>query len=201
MIPYKKDLKYSIISGLITGIIAWKLFNFLGIPVFFNISYAWLILVIPIFWFIGVNFGYFLGRIYKPFDQFGRFTAVGFTNAAVDFGILNLFFFLTGTSSGFLFSVFKTVSFLAAMINSYVFNKYWTFDAGKTHGGKTEFAEFAGVAVLAIIVNVGTASLVVGLIDPIGGLGANAWANVGAAVGAATALMFSFLGFRRVFKK
>jgi putative flippase GtrA len=197
----KKDLQYSLISGLMTGFIVWRLTIFLGIPEFFGIKYYWLIIVLPILWFLGVNLGYFLGRFFKPFNQFGRFAAVGFTNAAVDFGILNLLIALSGVATGIFFSIFKTTSFLVALSNSYFFNKYWTFEAGKSHGGIIEFFSFGGVVVFAWFVNVGTASLVVYFIDPIGNLTPEAWANVGAVVGSAAALLFSFGGFKKVFNK
>ena len=198
---YKKDLKFSVIAGLITGFIVWKLTIFLNIPELFNISYIILIPLIPVIWFAGVNLGYFLGIFFKPFNQFGKFVAVGFTNAAVDFGILNLAIYWSGVSAGLPYSLFKAVSFLVAMFNSYAFNKYWTFEAGKSKGGSSELAQFASVAVLSVLVNVGVASLVVNFIDPIGGLNSNGWANVGAVAGSAAALVFSFIGFRRVFKK
>lgn len=197
----KKDLQFSLISGLITGVIVWQLTIFLEIPEFFNIEYYWLIVIVPILWFAGVNLGYFLGRFIKPFNQFGRFAAVGFTNTAVDFGILNLFIALSGIATGIFFSVFKTTSFLVALFNSYLFNKHWTFEAGKSHGGFKEFFSFGGVVIFAWFVNVGTASLVVYLIDPIGNLTPEAWANVGAIFGSAAALLFSFGGFKRVFNK
>jgi len=197
----KKDLKFSLIAGLITGFIVWRLSIFLEIPEFFNIKYYWLILGTPVLWFLGVNLGYFLGQFIKPFNQFGRFSAVGFTNAAVDFGILSLLIFLTGIAVMPLYAVFKTISFIGAFLNSYVFNKYWTFEAGRSHGGLKEFFSLGGVVVFAWLVNVGTASLVVHFIDPIGNLTPEAWANVGAVVGSATALLVSFGGFKKVFNK
>jgi putative flippase GtrA len=197
----RKDLKYSLISGLLTGFIIWRLTVFLDIPEFFEIPYFYAVFIVPVVWFLGVNFGYFLGQWLSPFNQFGRFAAVGFTNAAVDFGILNSLIFLTSIDQGFWFSVFKATSFFVALLNSYYFNKYWTFEAGRSGGGAREFTGFTGVVVLAAFVNVGVASFVVNLIDPVAGLGSEAWANVGAIAGSAAALLFSFTGFRRVFGK
>jgi len=197
----KKDIQYSLVSGLMTGFIVWRLSIFLNIPEIFEIPYYWGIVIIPFVWFVGVNLGYFLGKYFKPFNQFGRFTAVGFTNAAVDFGILNLLIALTGIAILPWYAVFKTVSFIGGLSNSYVFNKFWTFEAGESGGGSGEFAKFVGVVVFAWFVNVGTASLVVYLIDPIGNLTPEAWANVGAIVGAAFALLLSFTGFKKVFNK
>ena len=58
----KKDLLFSIATGLITGIIAWQIFVFLGVfeKLGFEIRPAVMILVVPILWILGVNLGYFL---------------------------------------------------------------------------------------------------------------------------------------------
>lgn len=198
----KKDLVFSLTTGLTTGIIVWRIAVFLELPLFFDINYFWLVFLVPILWIFGVNLGYFLGRTIVFFNQFGRFTAVGFTNAAVDFGILNILIAFSGVASGGLFSTFKGASFFIATIHSYLWNKYWVFEAGESRGGQSEFFKFAVVAGLAIIVNVGAASFIVNGVDPLFGFNENVWANVGAVVGSAVALVFSFVGFKIVvFKK
>lgn len=198
----KKDFWFSIITGFYTGFIAWRIIVFLNGPEIVGISVAWLLVIVPVFWVIGVNLGYFLGRWWTFFNQFGKFAAIGFTNAAVDFGILNLLIASTGLAVGIAFSAFKAVSFVAATLHSYLWNKYWTFDSGQSHGGESEFFKFFGVTMVALIVNVGLASLIVNLIDPLFGFDQKLWANVGAVAGSAAALFFSFIGFKLVvFKK
>lgn len=198
----KKDLIFSLITGLTTGLVGWKVLLFLGRTDVFGYSLAWLIVIIPVTWFIGVNFGYFLGKWMPFFNQFGRFVAVGFTNAAVDFGVLNLQISLTGIESGWHYSVFKSVSFIIGVTHSYIWNKYWVFEAGQSGGGRSELVKFLAVNVVAIIVNVGIASFVVNYVDPIGGLNTKIWANVGAVVGSAFAISLTFVGARLiVFKK
>ena len=198
----KKDALYSIITGFTAGFLAWRIFAFLNISNFYFLPGAWLTVLIPVLWIIGVNLGYFLGRWMPFFNQFGKFVAIGFTNATVDFGILNLFIFLTGITAGFWYPVFKIGSFSAGLIHSYIWNKYWAFKAGASKGGKAEFLKFAGVAIAALFVNVGTASFVVNFVHPVLGIDAKGWANIGAVAGSAMALSFSFIGFRlTVFKK
>ena len=198
----KKDLVFSLITGFITGLIAWRIFDFLNIPLFKGVPFAWLTVIVPVLWILGVNLGYFLGRWFSFFNQFGKFAAIGFTNAAVDFGVLNLLIFYSDIASGTFFSVFKAVSFITATIHSYFWNKYWAFEAGKTPVSREEFTKFFFVTLAALLVNVGVASLVVNIIGPSFGLSERAWANVGAVVGSAVALIISFVGFRTVvFKK
>mgnify|MGYP003392932493 CR=1 FL=1 len=197
----KKDLVFSIATGFITGVIAWRILVFLEIGTAYSSFLPYLVIIVPLLWIFGVNLGYFLGNYINFFNQFGRFAAVGFTNAAVDFGILNLLISSSGVSEGSLYSVFKGGSFLIATLHSYFWNKFWVFEAGQNKGA-VEFGKFIGVSVGAVLVNVLAASAVVGLIDPAFGLSKEVWANVGAIVGSGTALIFSFLGFRiLVFKR
>ena len=154
--------------------------------------------IVPVLWIFGVNLGYFLGRWMAFFNQFGRFAAVGFTNAAVDFGVLNLLIAFTGQSEGTYYSVFKAVSFLGALLHSYIWNKFWVFESGESHGGGTEFGKFLTVSVLTLLLNVGVASAVVHFHPDIANIDAKRWANLGAVAGAAIGLMFNFIGLRMV---
>lgn len=197
----KKDLAFCVITGLIAGFSLWRISNFLKIPEFFGVTYAWLIVIVPVIWILGVNLGYLLGRRLPFFKQFGKYAAIGFTNAAVDFGVLNLLIYLTGISNGVQYTAFKGISFICAVIPSFFWNKYWAFNAGSTSKGLTEFLKFMSVMIIAIFVNDGIASLVVNYVHPVWGLAALAWANIGAIVGSAASLIFSFVGFKvTVFK-
>lgn len=201
----KRDLVFSITTGLITGIIAWRIFSYLGVNTILGLSLFSLVFIVPVFWIVGVNLGYFLGRWLAFFNEFGKFVAIGFTNAAVDFGILNLSIYFTGIAGGLHYSLFKGISFTIAIIHSYMWNKFWVFGAekaGQDAVSVTQFGKFFGVAIVAAIFNILVASLVVNFVTPIAGLDAKAWANIGAVIGSATALILSFVGFRlAVFKK
>lgn len=191
----RTDVRSAIITGLTTGVVTWQLIDFLIPAVPSGINPAFLVLLVPILWLLGVQLGYFLARYFAFFRRFGRFAAIGFTNAAVDFGVLFLLIGLTGLNTGFYFSFYKGISFIAASVHSYYWNKFWAFDAGASGGGAGEIAKFFAVAAVAIVVNVAVASAVVAL-GPLGDLTADQWAGVGAVVGSAIALIFSFLGFK-----
>lgn len=197
----KKDLIFSLFTGFYAGFIAWRILVFLEVPRFNNVSFVWLMVLVPVLWILGINLGYFLSRWFGFFNQFGKFAAIGFTNAAVDFGILNLFIFYSGAVSGILFSIFKGISFITAAVHSYFWNKYWTFEAGKNGVSSAEFFKFLIISVIATFINVMAASVVVNIIGPQFGLSGEIWANVGAVAGSALALIASFVGFRTfVFK-
>ena len=198
----RKDLYFSVITGLIAGFIAWRIFIFLELPEFIGISYAWLAVFVPILWILGVNLGYFLGRWFEFFNQFGKFSAIGFTNAAVYFGILNILIFWSDTNKGVWYSVFVATAFIIATFHSYFWNKYWVFESGKSKISGEELGKFFAAYILAGLVNIVVASGVVNILDPMFGLTTDQWANMGGVVGSATALVISFIGVKAtVFKK
>src|SRR3989344_6255272 len=192
----RRDLGFAVLTGLITGTIGWRIFEFLKTPEFYNIPWSLLIVVVPVLWILGVLLGYLLGQWLNFFNQFGKFAAIGFTNAAVDFGILNILISQTGFVDGKGYSAMKSISFLIALCSSYIWNKYWAFHSKNNEGGATEFGKFFIVTVVSFSINVGIATLVVNYIQPFAGLNAHIWANVGAVAGSAIALVFSFVGFK-----
>lgn len=195
-----KDVTYALITGLTTGLIADGILTYLGSKLPFGVHSSTLIWLIPVLWVLGVQLGYTIGVVFRPFIQFGRFAAIGFANALVDFGVLYLLIAWTGLSAGLAYIAFKAVSFSVATVHSYFWNKYWAFDASSTRGGSSEIGRFLLVALASIVVNVAAASLTVALSPA--GFSPQAWAGVGAIVGSGVALIFSFVGFRVfVFRK
>ncbi len=201
----KKDLKFSLLTGVLTGFMAWKVLDSLGVPSIWSESqgsWAWLIAIVPFIFIFGTWLGYFLGQWFKFFDQFGKFSVIGFTNAAMDFGVLNFLIVHTGYDAGWWYTMFKGSSFIIASFASYLWNKYWAFNAGNTRGGGVEFGKFFAVAILGLIINNGVASSVVNFIEPLGKLDTHAWANIGAVAGAAISLIATFTGYKlAVFRK
>lgn len=182
----KKDVLYAIITGITAGLLAWIIFKHLGKP-----TTILLVIIVPILWILGVQLGYFLGRWVSFFDQFGKFAAIGFTNFAVDAGVLNLLMYLTGITGGAGFTVWKSISFVVAVTHSYLWNKLWTFQSRQTAG--KEFIKFMTVMIASWLINVGVASLVLFIMGP-----SVAHANIAAVIGSAVALIFSFIGFKVV---
>ena len=137
--------------------------------------------------------------------QAGKFVLVGILNTLIDFGVLNLLMFATGIASGLWFSVFKGISFLAAVINSYILNRIWTFKGvGQENKGK-EFLQFFVVSCVGFSINVGIASLVVNVIAGhfiFFGFSPKIWANVGALAATGCSMVWNFIGYKFfVFKK
>lgn len=136
------------------------------------------------------------------FIQGFKFILVGLLNTAIDFGALNLLMFLTKTEQGFLYSLFKGISFSIAVINSYFWNKYWTFNAEKTQDKTSEIGKFLIISIVGFLINVGVASLIVNLIGAQLGIGEKIWANLGAMAGTGFGMVWNFVGYKLwAFKK
>lgn len=133
--------------------------------------------------------------MYIAIKQAIKFVLVGTLNTIVDLGVLNLLIFISGVASGLGYTAFKGVSFILAVINSYFFNKFWTF---KSRGGaaKREFVQFFVVSVIGFGINVGVASLVVNIIGVKLGIAPKIWANIGAVCATLAAMTWNFLGYK-----
>ncbi|MCA9364861.1 MAG: GtrA family protein [Candidatus Moranbacteria bacterium] len=151
---------------------------------------------------IGVAVGYALSKFARFLFQLAKFGTIGASNTAIDIGLLNVLVFLTGTTSGIFFTLFKTLSFTAALFNSYFWNKYWSFEKKETKDVKKEFAQFLGVSLAGAILNVTTAYIVNDVIGPQGNIDPKQWLNIAAASGSIIVLTWNFLGYKLfVFKK
>ena len=90
------------------------------------------------------------------------FTLVGIMNTAIDFSVLNLLVILSGHAGGYWLFLFNCLSFLAAVVNSYLLNGWLTFRyRGLSNPWK--FTQFLGVNLIGMACN----SAVVWLLSPL----------------------------------
>lgn len=206
----KKDYYLSFFSGLLIGL--------LFLPVLYAAKpdlYAKLKLFAIPFFVISVPFGlaiaHLISRKIAVVWQIGKFGVTGVLNVLVDMGVLSLLTFafrdyfsidskavvFSGLAFFTFYSIFKATSFIVANINSYFWNKYWTFHEGEDK--KNEFLPFFIVSVIGFLVNVIVASLV---FKSIAGFSADQAGLIGAAAGSIAGLVWNFLGYKFiVFKK
>src|SRR5688572_11734167 len=64
--------------------------------------------------------------------QLLRFAAIGVLNTAIDFIVLNVISKALGITSGFTLGTINIFGFIAAVIQSYYWNRSWTFDPSQT---------------------------------------------------------------------
>jgi len=197
-----RDLVLAFIVGFLTGALAIPVVLNIGLVATIRIPLALLPLVGAVLFAAGLLFASLVARRAPSLFEFSKFAVVGVLNSGVDFGILNFLMLLTGVSSGGGFLGFKSISVSLAVINSYAWNKYWTFDAAKSAGARRELIAFMAVTVVAVVLNIVGADIIVNVIGAPHGFSAKLWANIGAISGAGLTLFANFFGYKfYVFKK
>jgi putative flippase GtrA len=139
---------------------------------------------------------YYVSRVIPVFYQFTKFIIVGSLNFLIDMGILNFLIFYTGISAGLPQSAFKGFSFIVAVLNSYVWNKFWTFSHTKTNTVGKEIIQFFIVSIIGFILNLSVDYVFVNMIHPLGALPSKSWAQFSAMIAAIIALFWNFIGYK-----
>ena len=195
-----RDLTFGAINGAFIGILAPFIFSNLGTSL--PISIPLFVVIMALLSALGIGVGYMLSKIKPFFFQLSKFGLVGVANTVVDLGIYNLFIFITDISTGYLISVFKCFSVLAAIINSYMWNKFWSFDKKETGNLSEEFTQFLLISLIGLLLNVGITSFVVNVVGAPSGVADKTWANVGGLAASILVLTWNFVGYKFfVFKK
>lgn len=199
-----RDYFFSIIAGFFTALFVLIILKTLKYALPANPLYF--LAILPILWLVVIAIAKFIGQYLPWFYQLAKFSITGFLNTSIDFAILNFLMSATGIASGGWFSVFKAGGFLIANVNSYFWNQYWSFK--KEEGGdglslkklfsfnSQQYRQYLLISLGAILVNVGTASLVVNAIGPQFGASPQIWANIGAVIGTILQLIWNFIGYK-----
>jgi putative flippase GtrA len=140
----------------------------------------------------------------KFIKQIIKFVLVGVINTGIDIAVLKILVvtFSVGRE-GFLFTIIKAISFIAAVLNSYFMNKYWTFIGSHKRKTSTELSQFIVVSIGGLLVNTVAASLVFYQIQPFTNIDIviRNWSVVAALFGSAAAMGWNFFGYKKfVFK-
>jgi putative flippase GtrA len=82
--------------------------------------------------------------------RFLRFAFVGVTGAVVDFGVMNLL----ARVFGFRLLAAGIISFICAIINNFLWNRFWTYPDSRTKPVVRQLAEFSVVSVMGLLIRV-----------------------------------------------
>jgi putative flippase GtrA len=185
----KTDLILATIIGFIDGIF----FFFILKNAEVEIPYSWAIpIALALLCLAGMRFAFWIGEKLAILLQAAKFFLVGTLNTFIDLGVLNIFIMISGIAAGLFYSTFKAFSFLIATINSYFWNKYWTFEKREKPTSR-EFFKFLITTFFGFLINVGVASFVVNVMGPQAGISEKMWASIGAIVAAFFAFIWNFL--------
>jgi len=137
--------------------------------------------------------------------EFIKFICVGLLNTAIDLAVLNALLFIFGSAihAGHIgiFPFLKSISFLAAVTNSFFLNKYFVF-CKLTPFKIKELFMFLGISTASLVINVGVSSAVFFTLPHFWAVSPSLAANIGALFGSGTVFLSNFLGYKFiVFKK
>ena len=197
----KKDFILSYLLGLVIAtfiyIIRFSLYNEIPADLvkFFN-KYV-IFIFVPVLCTSGLYVAGKIGKNYLTVRQFSKYALVGLSNLTIDFGVLNILIYLTDRDKGIYFTVFKAISFSFAVINSYLWNKFWSFENRGTSKTGKEFITFVTVAVGGLLINVALASYIVNAIH-VESISSKIWANVGAIISGFAVIAWNFTGYKFV---
>ncbi len=194
-----RDLAFGAINGSIFGLMfSFVLRNF---EVALNPLLS--IIVFSLLAVFGIYIGYLLSKWKTFFFQLAKFSAVGATNFSIDTGIFNLLMYVTQISVGNNIDFFKGIAFLVATINSYFWNKHWSFTKKDSTSSKKEFLLFLSISIIGAVINIGIVHTFVNIIGtPSTGISSKLWANIASVVATFIVLIWNFLGYKfLVFKK
>lgn len=138
------------------------------------------------------------------FKQISKFIVVGFLNTGIDFAVLNALMFSVKIYSGKWLILFNSISFAAAVINSYFLNKYWTFkaqNAGEESKTK-QFSQFLIISIVGISINDAIVYGIATFTSPLFGFSPQIWTNAAKIIATLASMVWNFIGYKFiVFKK
>ena len=203
----KKDLVIGVTVGFFIGVLVSPLFKATQPELYDSVN----VFILP-FFLLGTPIGLFIAQILSKkipvIWQISKFGVIGILNTLVDWGILALLPVFIGISfeSSFLFigaltityySLYKGMSFLIAVVNSYFWNKYWVFE-GKRALGHKEFIQFLVISGIGFFINVGLASAIFITVSGAGLFTEQQSGILGAAFATIISMVWNFLGYKLV---
>lgn len=158
--------------------------------------FKYLPFVFPLICLAGMLIARLLRNLLPIIYQLAKFILVGGLNFLIDMGVLNFLIFSTGVSTGITQSGFKSLSFLVAVTNSYVWNRHWTFKNEAQESISQEFFQFFIITVIGFSINVGIDYILVNIVSPFWEMPLKTWAQFSALLATLVQLVLNFLGYK-----
>ncbi|TSC89157.1 MAG: hypothetical protein G01um10143_538 [Parcubacteria group bacterium Gr01-1014_3] len=159
------------------------------------INSAGIILGFLVFANLALTVGGWLGSRWANLWQFVKYAAAGSTNALLDIGILNFFSAIFRVYSGGLLVVFNIIALLAALINSFLLNKFWAFKNTHAFHWK-EFIYFLGINLVTVIINSSMVYFLTTIIGAPETISPPVWENIAKLIAAPVTIMINFFGYK-----
>ena len=203
----QRDYKFAVALGLLIGLLLLPVLKTASPNIYSKFALA----IVPFFLLatpIGLRIAFYIGQKIAIIYQIAKFGVIGVGNVLVDLGVLSLVtmifssYFNIESKDAMIgavtfYSLFKSISFIVANINSYFWNKYWTFDQGKKKQTKSEFVQFFAVSIIGFLINVFVASVVFNIIvSSIVSMTGGQLGLIGAIAGSIVGLVWNFVGYK-----
>ena len=131
------------------------------------------------------------------FGQIYRFIIVGILNTIIDFALFNSLISLSGIKSGWFLLLINMAAVTAAIINSYILNRVWTFKSSDPAYG-IQLPKFILVSLTGMLVN----TAIVGLFSRLSPAASYLMLNIAKLAAAILSASWNFMLYRYwVFKK
>ena len=209
----KRDYKFAVAAGLLIGLLLLPVLKTASPAIFTKFALA----IVPFFLLatpLGLRIAFLIGQKVAIVYQIAKFGVIGVANVLVDLGVLSLVTIIFSSQLKIeakdalfgaitFYSLYKAISFIIANINSYFWNKHWTFDQGKKKQSKSEFIGFFAVSIIGFLINVFVASFVFKtILGSLSTFNSGQLGLIGAAAGSIAGLAWNFIGYKLwVFKK
>lgn len=212
----KKDVYLSITAGFFIGLLSLPVLK-VAKPELYN---KLAIVIIPFFFIatpIGIIMARYIGRKIILVWQIAKFGVIGALNTLVDLGVMACLLFIfretfliqpesvifsTALFTISFYTIYKAISFIIANINSYFWNKYWTFEQKTAVNKGAEFTSFLVVSIIGFVLNITVASLIFQSFSTSVGISPDQGGLLGALAGTIAGLGWNFIGYKLiVFKK
>lgn len=208
----KKDVYLSMLAGFLIGLLLLPILNAGKRDLYEKLKIA----IIPLFTIItplGLWIASLISKKISIIWQLAKFIVSGVLNTVINIGSLAFLSYFFKNSLGIdsenimflgiaFYSLYTAIAFILANINSYFWNKFWTFQKDQTNKAAVEFTQFFAVSIIGLLIYTITASYVFKNIHPLGGLNQSQWELIGGAIGSIAGLIWNFVGYKLwVFKK
>ena len=201
----RADFWKAVIAGEAIALLVMPVLKNLGI-----LNFIWSLNIAPmplllLFWLlfmpaatvVGLYLFYLIALAKWPIAfQIGKYGIVGWLNTFLFAGLINLLVWLTGIVDGVIVDGFALTAFVLTTINSFYWNKFWTFDVKNTSDIKKEYVKFFIVSAVMSLINTGVIHLLVNTIGAPQSIDAKVWVNIVIAITIPIAFFGNFLGYK-----
>lgn len=188
-----QDSKIAFIAGLLIALLA--------LPILENLKISNLLPWLTLFPCATVLGLYGVHRLstgkFPVLFQLGKYGVVGILNTVLSAGIFNLFISLSNVSQGMLINLFAVVAFVVSVTNSFLWNKFWTFEQKEKTLIKTQYMRFFSVNGTVTIFNLFLIHIGINTIGAPANFDATIWANIIFFLTMPVSFLGNFFGYRR----